>query len=29
MEDQIVTMPRIGDMAPDFESMTTTGKMKF
>ncbi|MCC5936373.1 MAG: peroxiredoxin [Lunatimonas sp.] len=22
-------MPRIGDMAPDFESMTTTGKIRF
>ena len=29
MEDQLLTMPRIGDMAPDFEAMTTTGKMKF
>lgn len=23
------TMPRIGDKAPDFEALTTTGKMKF
>lgn len=23
------TMPRIGDLAPDFESVTTTGKIKF
>src|SRR5665647_12953 len=23
------TMPRIGDMAPDFEAITTTGKIKF
>uniref|UniRef100_UPI004048DA94 redoxin domain-containing protein n=1 Tax=Algoriphagus sp. TaxID=1872435 RepID=UPI004048DA94 len=22
-------MPRIGDLAPDFEALTTTGKMKF
>jgi peroxiredoxin (alkyl hydroperoxide reductase subunit C) len=22
-------MPRIGDLAPNFEAMTTTGKMKF
>ncbi|MGM0944575.1 MAG: peroxiredoxin [Bacteroidota bacterium] len=29
MEDQQITMPRIGDLAPDFEAMTTTGKMKF
>lgn len=29
MEDQVITMPRIGDIAPDFESMTTTGKMRF
>jgi len=25
----ITSMPRIGDMAPNFESMTTTGKIKF
>lgn len=24
-----ITMPRIGDMAPDFEAVTTTGKIKF
>lgn len=29
MEDQLLTMPRIGDMAPDFAAMTTTGKMQF
>jgi peroxiredoxin 2/4 len=30
MENPEVTqMPRIGDMAPDFEAMTTQGKMKF
>jgi peroxiredoxin (alkyl hydroperoxide reductase subunit C) len=31
MEDQQqrYTMPRIGDKAPDFEALTTTGKMKF
>jgi peroxiredoxin (alkyl hydroperoxide reductase subunit C) len=29
MEDQVYHMPRIGDYAPDFESMTTTGKIKF
>lgn len=30
MEQQEVTqMPRIGDMAPDFKSMTTTGMMQF
>lgn len=28
-KDKVVTMPRIGDKAPDFESMTTTGMMKF
>lgn len=28
-ENQISIMPRIGDLAPDFEAMTTTGKMKF
>jgi peroxiredoxin (alkyl hydroperoxide reductase subunit C) len=26
---EIYTMPRIGDMAPDFEAVTTTGNMKF
>jgi len=25
----VLTMPRIGDMAPDFEAITTTGKIKF
>jgi hypothetical protein len=29
METNTATMPRIGDFAPDFEAMTTTGKMKF
>jgi peroxiredoxin (alkyl hydroperoxide reductase subunit C) len=29
MEAQITTMSRIGDQAPDFEAMTTTGKIKF
>lgn len=28
-EEQVLTMPRIGDMAPDFEAVTTTGKLKF
>lgn len=27
--DKVRTMPRIGDMAPDFEAITTTGKIKF
>lgn len=27
--EQITLMPRIGDMAPDFEAVTTTGKIKF
>lgn len=26
---EVFTMPRIGDMAPDFEAVTTTGNMKF
>jgi len=26
---QVYSMPRIGDQAPDFEAVTTTGKMKF
>ena len=26
--EQIITMPRIGDKAPDFEAVTTTGNMK-
>ena len=29
MEAQITTMPRIGDIAPDFEAVTTKGKIKF
>lgn len=29
MENQINTMPRIGDMAPDFDAITTTGQLKF
>ncbi len=30
MEEQEVTqMPRIGDKAPDFKAMTTTGMMQF
>lgn len=31
MEDstQVYSMPRIGDVAPDFEAVTTTGKIKF
>ena len=29
MENTIISMPRIGDIAPDFESMTTTGPLKF
>ena len=29
MEDKVFLMPRIGDMAPDFEAVTTTGKLKF
>lgn len=29
METTIQTMPRIGDNAPDFEAVTTKGKMKF
>lgn len=28
-ETHVPTMPRIGDIAPDFEAMTTTGPMKF
>ena len=23
------SMPKIGDLAPDFEAVTTTGKLKF
>lgn len=29
MEEKVLLMPRIGDMAPDFEAVTTTGKLKF
>jgi peroxiredoxin (alkyl hydroperoxide reductase subunit C) len=29
MEEQILMIPRIGDMAPDFEAQTTTGPMRF
>ena len=29
METTAFNMPRIGDLAPDFEAMTTTGKIKF
>ncbi|MDG2432337.1 peroxiredoxin [Flavobacterium sp.] len=29
MEEKVILMPRIGDMAPDFEAGTTTGKLKF
>ena len=29
MENQVYVMPRIGDMAPDFDAMTTFGKLKF
>lgn len=31
METQEIknTMPRIGDIAPDFEAITTTGNLKF
>lgn len=29
MENLVNTMPRIGDMAPDFEAVTTTGVIKF
>ena len=29
MENDITIMPRIGDKAPDFEAVTTTGKLKF
>jgi len=28
-EQEIYSMPRIGDMAPDFSAMTTTGPMRF
>ena len=29
MENQVNTMQRIRDMAPDFEAVTTTGVIKF
>ncbi|HOI47837.1 MAG TPA: peroxiredoxin [Prolixibacteraceae bacterium] len=29
MEEQVYQMPRIGDKAPDFEAVTTYGKIKF
>ena len=29
MEEKVFLMPRIGDMAPDFEAVTTTGNVKF
>lgn len=29
MEDQVYQMPRIGDLAPDFEANTTYGPLKF
>jgi peroxiredoxin 2/4 len=29
MEDQVFMMPRIGDIAPDFEQNSTVGKLKF
>lgn len=29
MEENVFLMPRIGDMAPDFEAVTTTGKLNF
>jgi peroxiredoxin (alkyl hydroperoxide reductase subunit C) len=29
MENTTLTMPRIGDLAPDFEALTTIGKIKF
>lgn len=29
MENQSITMPRIGDMAPDFRAKTTTGDLQF
>jgi peroxiredoxin (alkyl hydroperoxide reductase subunit C) len=28
MEEKVITMPRIGDIAPDFEAITTKGKIK-
>ncbi len=29
MQEEIQFMPRIGDIAPDFEAVTTTGRIKF
>ncbi|MFT4536838.1 MAG: peroxiredoxin (alkyl hydroperoxide reductase subunit C) [Saprospiraceae bacterium] len=29
IQETIISMPRIGDQAPDFEAVTTTGKIKF
>ncbi|MDA3817125.1 MAG: peroxiredoxin [Prolixibacteraceae bacterium] len=29
MEEEVYAMPRIGDQAPDFEAITTYGKIKF
>ncbi len=29
MEEKVFLMPRIGDVAPDFEALTTTGNLKF
>ena len=29
MDNDVTQMPRIGDMAPDFEAMTTKGMIKF
>jgi len=29
MEDQVISMPKIGDLAPDFTAVTTKGKIKF
>lgn len=28
-EENMISTPRIGDQAPDFEAMTTTGPLKF
>jgi len=27
--ENTISMPKIGDLAPDFEAVTTTGKIKF
>ena len=29
MEEKVNQMPRIGDLAPDFEAVTTHGKINF